>query len=78
MGSIELEKNLLDEALTSFTKAYKTSSNSAALWNNIGITMVQKSKFVVAYCCFKRALFLDPFRWNFHTNLALLFIKKAK
>jgi len=38
--------------------------------------MAEKKKLLVAYCCFKRALFLDPFRWNFHLNLALLFIKK--
>jgi tetratricopeptide (TPR) repeat protein len=78
MGSIGLERGQLDEAMDFFTKAYKTSPNSAVLWNNIGIAMTEKKKFLVAYCCFKRALFLDPFRWNFHTNLALLFIKKCK
>ena len=40
--------------------------------------MVKKNKLVTAYCCFKRALFLDAFRWDFHTHIALLFMKKQK
>jgi Bardet-Biedl syndrome 4 protein len=64
--------------LEAFKKAHKSSSNSAALWSNIGIAMVQKNKLVAAYCCLKRALFLDPFRWDLHANLALIFMRKGK
>lgn len=40
--------------------------------------MQAKNKQVAAYCCFKRALFLDPFRWDVHANLALLLMNKHK
>jgi len=40
--------------------------------------MKQKNKLVAAYSCFKRALFLDPFKWDIHANLALLFMEKKK
>ena len=40
--------------------------------------MIQKNKLVAAYSCFKRALFLDPFRWDIHANIALTFIRKGK
>ena len=40
--------------------------------------MMNKSKDIVAYCCFKRSIFLDPFRWDAHTNLAKLLMKKGK
>lgn len=78
MGAISLERGEVEEALEIFKKAYKTSSNSAVLWNNIGIAMSHKGKMVAAYSCFKRALFLDPFRWDIHANIALIFIKKRK
>lgn len=78
MGAITLDRGDIEEALDIFKRAYKTSSNSAALWNNIGIAMNQKNKYVVAYCCFKRALFLDPFRWDIHANISLIFMNKKK
>lgn len=78
LGAIKLDKGQTDAALDIFTKAYKTSSNSAILWNNIGVNMQMKNKLVSAYCCFKRALFLDPFRWDIHANIALIFIMKKK
>jgi len=40
--------------------------------------MFGKKKLIAAYSCFKRALFLDPFRWDIHTNLGLIFIAKGK
>ena len=40
--------------------------------------MIQKNKLVAAYSCFKRALFLDPFRWDIHANISLTFIRKGK
>jgi Bardet-Biedl syndrome 4 protein len=78
MGSICLDKGQIDEAIDLFTKAHKVSANSSVLWNNIGVGMAQKNKMVAAYCCFKRALFLDPFRWDIHANLALIFISRKK
>lgn len=61
-----------------YKKAYKISPNSAALWNNIAIYMFDKKKVIAAYSCLKRALFLDPFRWDIHANLGLLFMKHKK
>ena len=40
--------------------------------------MSEKKKNIAAYSCFKRALFLDPFRWDIHANLGLLFMKHKK
>jgi len=40
--------------------------------------MADKKKIIAAYSCFKRALFLDPFRWDIHANLGLLFMKYKK
>jgi len=40
--------------------------------------MFQKKKTIAAYSCFKRALLLDPFRWDIHTNLGLLFMNHKK
>lgn len=61
-----------------YKKAHKISPNSAALWNNIAIHMFDKKKVIAAYSCLKRALFLDPFRWDIHANLGLLFMKHKK
>jgi Bardet-Biedl syndrome 4 protein len=67
-----------DSALEFYKKAHKISPNSAPLWNNLGIHMYEKKKIIAAYSCFKRALFLDPFRWDIHANLGLLFMKHRK
>lgn len=40
--------------------------------------MFAKKKDIVAYCCLKRALFLDPFRWDIHANIGLLLMKRNK
>lgn len=40
--------------------------------------MLNKRKDIVAYCCLKRALFLDPFKWDIHANLGKLFMRKNK
>jgi hypothetical protein len=40
--------------------------------------MSEKKKNIAAYSCFKRALFLDPFRWDIHANLGLLFLRHKK
>ena len=40
--------------------------------------MFAKKKEIVAYCCLKRALFLDPFRWDIHANLGILLMKIKK
>lgn len=61
-----------------YKKAHKISPNSAVLWNNIAIHMFEKKKVIAAYSCLKRALFLDPFRWDIHANLGILFMKHKK
>jgi hypothetical protein len=40
--------------------------------------MAKKNKDIAAYCCFKKALFLDPFRYDIHTNLAIILLKVKK
>ena len=40
--------------------------------------MLNKRKDIVAFCCLKKALFLDPFKWEVHANLAKLFMRKNK
>ena len=78
LGSIKEEEDEVNEAYEYYSKAYQYSCNSAALWNNIGTNMLNKKKDIVAYCCLKRALFLDPFRWDIHANLARLFMRRKK
>jgi Flp pilus assembly protein TadD len=64
--------------LETFTKAYKISQNSALFWNNLAILMAKKNKDIAAYCCFKKALFLDPFRYDIHANLGMILMKVKK
>jgi Bardet-Biedl syndrome 4 protein len=36
------------------------SPNSYELWNNVGLCMMNKNKNLAAYCCLRKAVFLDP------------------
>lgn len=38
----------------------------------------KKGKDIAAYGCLKKALFLDPFRYDIHLNLGLLLLKYKK
>lgn len=78
VAAIEQAQGEIEEALTHLMAASKLSINSGALWNNLGAIMQKKGKNVVAYCCLQRALFLDPFRWDIHTNIGLLLMKEKK
>lgn len=40
--------------------------------------MSKKGKEIVAYCCLKKSLFLDPFRWDTHANIGLTLMKIKK
>lgn len=46
--------------------------NSAQLWNNIGMCLFGKQKYVAAISCLKFALYLDPFEWIISFNLGLV------
>ena len=76
LGAIKEEMGDYTEAYEYYTKGHGLSSNSAALWNNIAVHLQKKRKHLLAYGCMKRALFLDPFRWDTHANLGILLMKK--
>lgn len=78
IGALKQANEEIEESLEYYTKAYGISPNSAALWNNIAGVMFSKKKEIVAYCCLRRALFLDPFRWDIHANLGILLMKIKK
>jgi Bardet-Biedl syndrome 4 protein len=78
MGVISLIKEDTGQAAEYFKRAYKLSPNSAALWNDLGMYMYQKKKIISAYSCLKRAIFLDPFRWDIHANMAIVLMNNKK
>lgn len=45
------------------------------LWNNIGICLATKNKFVAAITCLKKAFFLQPLDWRISYNLGLINLK---
>lgn len=78
MAVLSLLKEDITQASEYFKKAYKISPNSAALWNDLGMFMYQKKKVIAAYSCLKRAIFLDPFRWDIHANMAIVLMNNSK
>ena len=61
-----------------YKNAFKITQNSALFWNNLAAIMSKKNKDIAAYCCLKKALFLDPFRYDIHLNLGILLMKYKK
>ena len=78
LGTILMEEEDVSPAMEFFKEAHKVSPNSAVLWNNLGMYMFKKKKLVSSFCCLRRALFLDPFRWEVHVNLALVLMSNKK
>jgi Bardet-Biedl syndrome 4 protein len=68
----------IEKAFEKYTVGYNFAQNSAAFWNNLASLMLEKKKEIAAYSCLKKALFLDPFRWDIHTNLGLTLMKVKK
>jgi len=71
-GSIIQDHNDMDVALIKYRIAAVSTPNSAQLWNNIGMCMFGKQRYVAAIACLKRALYLDPFEWIISYNLGLV------
>lgn len=46
-----------------------------SLWNNIGLCLASKNKFVAAITCLKKAFFLHPIDWRTNYNLGLINLK---
>eukprot|EP00357_Protocruzia_adherens_P018472 CAMPEP_0115007542 /NCGR_PEP_ID=MMETSP0216-20121206/21264_1 /TAXON_ID=223996 /ORGANISM="Protocruzia adherens, Strain Boccale" /LENGTH=425 /DNA_ID=CAMNT_0002374549 /DNA_START=39 /DNA_END=1316 /DNA_ORIENTATION=- len=71
-GSIIQDRGDHDAALIKYRIAAVHNTNSAQLWNNIGMCFFGKQKYVAAVACLKKALYLDPFEWITSYNLGLV------
>lgn len=72
VGSIMQDRFDYDAALLKYKLIAQNHSNSAQMWNNIGMCFYGKKKFIAAVTCLKRALYLDPFEWLISYNLGLV------
>lgn len=72
VGSIMQDRFDYDAALLKYKLIAGNHTNSAQLWNNIGMCFYGKKKFIAAVTCLKRALYLDPFEWLISYNLGLV------
>jgi Bardet-Biedl syndrome 4 protein len=77
-GSLLQERNEIDQAVAKYKYALTISPNSAFLWNNIGMSFFEKKKFIAAYTCLKKSLYLDPFQWKVYANLGMVCIELEK
>ena len=51
-----------------------TNPNSALGWNNLGLYIFAKNKFIAATTCLKNAIYLEPFQWLINFNLSLIYL----
>lgn len=72
IGSLMLENGDCDGAFIKFKTAAFQDYNSPQLWNNLGMCLFNKRKYIAAISCLKRALYLDPFEWLVAFNLGLI------
>lgn len=72
VGSIMLDMGDCDGAWIKFKISAFQDQNSPHLWNNLGMCLFAKKKFIAAISCLKRALYLDPFEWIISFNLGLV------
>lgn len=77
-GSLLQDKNEIDQAVVKYKYALTISPNSASLWNNIGMSFFEKRKYIAAYTCLKKSLYLDPFQWKGYANLGMVCIELQK
>jgi Bardet-Biedl syndrome 4 protein len=61
LGSILQAKNEIDEAILKYKYAFTVSPNSSYLWSNTGMCFYEKKKYVAAYTCLTKSIYLDPF-----------------
>ncbi|KER22227.1 hypothetical protein T265_14915, partial [Opisthorchis viverrini] len=74
-GSIMLQQADYDAALAKFRLALKNAPENASLWNNIGMSLLGKRKFLGAIYCLNRAIVLAPLDWSISANLGLVFLR---
>ena len=72
VGSIMQDRFDYDAALLKYKAIASSNTNSAQLWNNIGMCFYGKKKYIASVTCLKRALYLDPFEWLISYNLGLV------
>lgn len=72
VGSIMQDRFDYDAALLKYKLIAANHSNSAQMWNNVGMCFYGKKKFIAAVTCLKRALYLDPFEWLISYNLGIV------
>ncbi|TGZ66778.1 hypothetical protein CRM22_005158 [Opisthorchis felineus] len=73
-GSVMLQQADYDAALAKFRLALKNAPENASLWNNIGMSLLGKRKFLGATYCLNRAIVLAPLDWSISANLGLVFL----
>ncbi|KAF8570007.1 hypothetical protein P879_02152 [Paragonimus westermani] len=67
-----------DGALSKYRIAVKLAPESAILWNNIGLTLLEKRKTVAAISCLKRASYLMPLHWRVAANLGVVYLQTGQ
>ncbi|KAF5400914.1 Bardet-Biedl syndrome 4 protein [Paragonimus heterotremus] len=67
-----------DGALSKYRVAVKTAPESAILWNNIGLTLLEKRRMVAAISCLKRASYLMPLQWRVAANLGFVYLQTGQ
>ena len=77
-GSIIQDNSDMDVALVKYRIAAVRTPNSAQLWNNIGMCLFGKQRYIAAISCLKKALYLDPFEWIISYNLGLVHLNTGQ
>jgi Flp pilus assembly protein TadD len=69
LGLILMSENDLDGALVHLRLALKSGENNPTAWNNIGAAEVRRGRLEEAIQAFRRALEIDPCRFDARLNL---------
>ncbi|KAF7232746.1 hypothetical protein EG68_08453 [Paragonimus skrjabini miyazakii] len=77
-SSILLAHKDPDGALSKYRVAIKAAPESATLWNNIGLTLLEKRRMVAAISCLKRASYLMPLQWRVAANLGFVYLQTGQ
>ncbi|KAA3672234.1 Bardet-Biedl syndrome 4 protein, partial [Paragonimus westermani] len=67
-----------DGALSKYRIAVKVAPESGILWNNIGLTLLEKRRTVAAISCLKRASYLMPLHWRVAANLGVVYLQTGQ
>ena len=78
LGYLSQIRGEIDDAMSRYKTLMQISPNCAELWNNIGLCLMEKEKYLASFCCIRKAIFLDPFLWESHANLGLVCLEMKK